>query len=254
MKETGELSPRLARRSRNPRHRPPPRRRKRSRFSFSRFLFKAVLLAGVVYGAAVWLGVLELPEIDLSELEVPEIEVTENEPTIRYPGDEPLSENQIARWVVHYTNKARKAALLGELVRDPAIDAIAESHSEDMVQFGLFHDIHGKGPTDRALDAGYTCRAYLFDGSYTYGLSENIFDHPRVTVMWDTGEPTQYIDDSKSMARSLVDGWMDSPGHRMNILDPYIRKIGVGIAIEEVQEGTWIHETVYATQNFSGCN
>ena len=29
------------------------------------------------------------------------------------------------------------------------------------------HIIDGDGPTDRALDAGYDCRAYFPDGSYT---------------------------------------------------------------------------------------
>ena len=34
------------------------------------------------------------------------------------------------------------------------------------------------------MTCGYAdCRAYLPDGSYTYGLSENIFKFPRVTAM-----------------------------------------------------------------------
>lgn len=31
-------------------------------------------------------------------------------------------------------------------------------------------------------------------------------------------------------AASLVQGWLDSPGHRQNIMNPVFRKMGIGIA------------------------
>ena len=48
----------------------------------------------------------------------------------------------------------------------------------------------------------------------------------------------------KKLAKNLVDGWMDSPGHRANILNAQLRHIGVGVAHSD--------NYIYATQNFGG--
>ena len=160
-----------------------------------------------------------------------------------------------------FTNAVRQRADLDPFVYDPDISAIARAHSEKMVRFGLTHVIQGKDPTDRALAAGYDCRAFRGDGSYSYGLSENVAEHPRVTEWSGVGfsggpttwRPVEFDSDSRAMALGLVEGWMESPGHRANILDREARKIGVGVAITEAPENGWTHETVFATQNFSAC-
>ena len=175
----------------------------------------------------------------------------------RFPGDVALNGSEIESWVIEFTNQERAGAGLRPLSRDSAISGIARSHSENMARLNLLeHDIGGRDPTDRALAAGYNCRAYSGDGSYSYGLSENIYEHPRVTL-W-TGRfgfysPSEYHRDSEAMAWSLVQGWMRSPGHRENILDADARRIGVGVAIQEMIEYGFVSETVFATQNFSAC-
>ena len=179
----------------------------------------------------------------------------------RYPGGKPLDKSAVEKWVLHYTSEARQTAGLEPLIHDPSISDIARAHSDKMIQFGLYHNIQGHGPTDRALAAGYNCRAYYADGSYTYGLSENIAEHPRVTEWLGIGlivgpktwRPEVFDSDSQAMARGLVAGWMLSPGHKANILDEDARRIGIGIAIRKSQEYRWTHETVFATQNFSSC-
>ena len=168
-----------------------------------------------------------------------------------YPGGEPLDKPTIEKLVIQYTNQARTAAELPPLIHDSAISDIARAHSEKMVQFGYSHDIQGKDPTDRARVAGYNCRTYHADGSYSYGLSENIYKKPRVRS-WLGFSPHKFHS-SESMARALVTGWMNSPGHKANILDEDARRIGIGVAIEEVVEVSTIEETVFATQNFSKC-
>ena len=65
--------------------------------------------------------------------------------------------------------------------------------------------------------------------------------------------PDEFEANSRAMAYGLVRGWMESPGHRANILDEDARRIGVGVAIVESPEYGWTHETVFATQNFSAC-
>ena len=175
----------------------------------------------------------------------------------KYPAGKGLNRSDIERLVIEFTNKERIGAGLRPLRHDVAISKIARSHSENMARLGLMsHDIGGRGPTDRALNAGYNCRAYSGDGSYTYGLSENVAEHPRVVewMGWGTSyRPVDFSQDAGAMARELVDGWMSSPGHRKNILDSDSRRIGVGVAIRESPEYGYTSETVYATQNFSEC-
>ena len=175
----------------------------------------------------------------------------------KYVGGSPLNRGEIERWVIEFTNEERISAGLRPLHHDDAISDIARSHSENMARLGLLsHDIGGSDPTDRAIAAGYNCRAYSGNGSYSYGLSENIFEHPRVIQWMGQGRsynPVDYNRDAEDMARSLVQGWMTSPGHRENILNMDSRRIGVGIAIQESPKYGYINEIVYATQNFSAC-
>ncbi len=137
--------------------------------------------------------------------------------------------------VIALTNEERGRFSLRQLKHDAEISRIARGHSEDMMREGVFeHDLYGKDPTDRALAAGYDCEAHMGGGRYSYGLSENIFYIER-----PTGSAEQ-------IAREIVQGWMDSPGHRENILDRDSRRIGVGVVKESGE--------LYATQNFSPCH
>ncbi len=130
-----------------------------------------------------------------------------------------------------------------------------------MATTGIFdHLIRGQDPTDRALAVGYDCRRYYADGSYTIGLSENIAEDPRVQRFTGSGgwvttnwEPTIYYTTEEVAARSIVRRWMNSPGHRANILDQDARRIGVGVAVGLSEEHGWMLETFYSTQNFSAC-
>ena len=164
--------------------------------------------------------------------------------------------------VIRHTNEARVASGLPPLVEDIAISEIAYIHSANMAASGvLSHTFRGQDPTDRALAAGYDCKAFRTATSYTYGLSENIYKSPRIRLWtsWTLAgvltrtEPTEFIRSSEEMADALVSGWLNSPGHRANILDPYATRIGVGIYIKREIEHGYISETVWATQNFSEC-
>ena len=125
--------------------------------------------------------------------------------------------------VVRITNAERTGAGRTTLRYSDRVSEIARSHSENMAQTGVYaHDINGLGPSDRARKAGYPC-----------GLGENIH------------KVLAGLHGSDGMADKLVEEWMDSPGHRQNILDPDAESIGVGVFL---QDG-W----VYATQNFAAC-
>ena len=77
------------------------------------------------------------------------------------------------------------------------------------------------------------------------GLAENIAQHCTYTSYSMSGAWTSYSwhDSEKELAKEIVDGWMESPGHRKNILTGAYDKIGVGVSISD-------SEKVYATQNF----
>ncbi|MYB50105.1 MAG: CAP domain-containing protein [Dehalococcoidia bacterium] len=172
-------------------------------------------------------------------------------PSILFPIPtlDPKDNPAIEQFVIQHTNDERTAAGLPPLVHDPLISEIARAHSENMSRLGLSHDLEGREPTDRALRAGYNCRAYRADGSYTYGLSENILQYP-VASHLDGFETI-----SEAVAHDLVNSWMASAGHRANILDEDVHKIGVGIALlEHASDGQgWTGSVIFATQNFSSC-
>ena len=126
------------------------------------------------------------------------------------------------------------------------IRLIARSHSEDMASRNYFsHDsLEGLDPSDRAARVGYDCRKDY--GSYfTYGLAENIhqgwlFDSFQTV----SGRITSYDWFTlEELAHLAVNGWMDSPGHRQNILDSSYDRAGMGVAIAD--DGK-----VFFTQNF----
>lgn len=52
------------------------------------------------------------------------------------------------------------------------------------------------------------------------------------------------VDGADLDPQSVVQAWMDSPGHRANILDPALTHLGVGVA-HDAAEGRW-----YTTQDF----
>lgn len=61
----------------------------------------------------------------------------------------------------------------------------------------------------------------------------------------DTGDGIETYSTNQELAEALVDGWMNSPPHRENILAENWEKIGVGVVVSA--EGK-----VFGTQNFCG--
>lgn len=107
----------------------------------------------------------------------------------------------VASEVVTLTNAERTAAGLRPLAGDPRLTTAAQAHSDDMVARAFYSHTspEGRQPWDRAAAAGCTHR----------GIGENIACGQR-------------------SAAEVVRGWMDSPGHRANILKPDFTHIGIG--------------------------
>jgi uncharacterized protein YkwD len=80
-----------------------------------------------------------------------------------------------------------------------------------------------------------------------------VFRTWRADTKWDgNGNVTQSVktegDTYEELTDSAVENWMNSPGHRKNILNPQLTRLGVGVALG--QQGNVPY--VYLTQDFAG--
>ena len=177
-----------------------------------------------------------------------------------YPGGRALDASLVEEWITTITNEIREVEGLRVLEHRTKVSDIARAHSENMASHQrITHRLDGKGPTDRALAAGYDCKADLGDGRYSQGLAENVSSIKRIQ---DWFRPTRgvgawqlvgYRADEEAVARGLMEKWMKSDGHRENILKERYRRVGVGVFIELGEKRGYVFETVWATQNFSSC-
>lgn len=144
-------------------------------------------------------------------------------------------------------NGERRENGLRPLEWDPQLARIALSHSRDMAERGYFgHESpEGEDFADRYERYGYTKKTALEGGILVGG--ENLFMYNVVNSYsydLETGEVNGYRFNSlEDLARAAVDGWMDSPGHRENVLTPFARE-GIGVFVTDGGE-------VYITENFS---
>lgn len=116
-------------------------------------------------------------------------------------GDTPEALDAFEQEVLELTNAIRAEAGLPALRFDPALSAAADKHSRDMAEKNYFSHTQPDGDTlgDRVRDEGYN-----------YGRAgENI------AAGYRTPE-------------DVVEGWMNSSGHRANILNANFEEIGVG--------------------------
>ena len=140
-----------------------------------------------------------------------------------------LELKQIASQIHMLINKERTKQGLSNLTWNPTIARASNNHSEDMANRGYFeHDSpEGHDFTWRYSQVGFTCE--ISQGNVIYGGGENI-SYSKGYYGVDT------------IATQTVNGWMNSQGHRENILRPYFQSEGIGVA----KSG----DEIYVTQNF----
>jgi uncharacterized protein YkwD len=108
-------------------------------------------------------------------------------------------------------NRERTGRGESPLSQDAQLEQSAQTHTEDMAFGGYFEHVgpHGDTPLSRMRTAGY-----IHGSNIGYEVGENI--------AWGT----LWL----ATPRSIVAGWMASPGHRENILDARFRDTGVGVS------------------------
>ncbi|MEU5179011.1 sigma-70 family RNA polymerase sigma factor [Streptomyces longwoodensis] len=114
----------------------------------------------------------------------------------------PAAPSDVAGQVLALVNQERKTAGCAPLTTNDRLRDAAQAHSDDMAARDFFDHVNpdGTDPGRRITAAGYRWS--------TYG--ENIAK----------GQQT---------ARSVMTSWMNSPGHRANILNCAFKNLGVGV-------------------------
>jgi uncharacterized protein YkwD len=115
-------------------------------------------------------------------------------------------------------NQIRANAGLPLLKDNAKLRKAATGHSDDMVTDGYFDHTSLNGDTfvDRILDAGYAKRN---DG---WTIGENL--------AWGTGE--------LSTPQAIMNAWMNSSGHKANILKKSYKEVGIAVRIGVPSDGT----------------
>jgi len=155
-----------------------------------------------------------------------------------------LRANGLEKRIHTLINRERGKHGLTPLAGDDVLGRIARGHSRDMASRSYFsHDSpEGHDFSFRYRQEGYTCALRI--GNTVHGGAENIFQNIRYnSITTVNGESYYDWNSEEQIAETTVQGWMDSPGHRKNILTPHWRSEGIGVFLSP-------DDKIYITQNF----
>lgn len=123
----------------------------------------------------------------------------------------------------------RTAYGLSHLEINSTLTSLAEEHSKEMANYNYFS--HDRMPGSRDFDWG------IADGAVR---GENIFMMPEQLII-----PGSLLT-PEELANEITRSWMESPGHRQNILTSQFTHTGIGIAkaglyyyVTQMFEGQW---------------
>lgn len=221
-----------------------------------RKLFLIALVVAVVAAIASGSLPIDLPQGLDGEFELPAGNVATNqtpgaaiETQASGPTHAPYSnanERKVEVLIHREVNVRRGEQGLSELDHDSELRGIARKHSEVMAaQRDIFHtQPDGDDLSDRYSQGGNSCRVPVDGNSYSTGGENVAKTWYKEDVMADGG--TVHHSTPQQLAAGVVDQWMNSPGHRENILKDYWRNEGIGVNITE-ERGKL---AVYVTQDF----
>jgi uncharacterized protein YkwD len=122
-----------------------------------------------------------------------------------------VAKRTVIRATLCTLNAERARHGLPRLKLNKKLSAAARRHARDMVLRDYFgHDSLGGGSfVDRIRRTGY------LRGAGTWSVGENL--------AWGSHD--------RAAPRAITEMWMDSPGHRANILSASFREVGIGLAL-----------------------
>jgi uncharacterized protein YkwD len=137
------------------------------------------------------------------------------------------TKREIVRATLCSLNQERANYKLRKLKLNKKLSQAARRHARDMARRNYFsHDTLGGGSfVDRIRKAGYL----------------------RGASSWMVGENLAWGSHGHSRPSSIMRMWMNSPGHRANILNASFREIGIGVAYDAPVEGGGKPAGTYAT-------
>jgi uncharacterized protein YkwD len=128
--------------------------------------------------------------------------------------------------ILDLTNQARRAQGLTPLVKDEELRTAARDFSSDMLVRRFFDHTTPEGLSfEDRLGKQYPHRVQA--------MGENIWSGSG----YDPGR-------TQNLAKEIVNDWLNSPGHRGNVLSPDYTHLGVGVSAR--------HDSIRATQEFVG--
>jgi uncharacterized protein YkwD len=133
--------------------------------------------------------------------------------------------NSDEKALIDFVNKTRGQKKLSRLKPNALLCKAARQHNDNMAkQEKMEHVLDGKGPGQRVLAVGYDYRK----------VAENLAKAE--------GEP----DDPAPAPADIHKHWMDSKGHRKNILEPKFTEVGVSMG--RSKKGTIYYTMVFGVQ------
>jgi uncharacterized protein YkwD len=133
----------------------------------------------------------------------------------------------IVRATLCVLNAERDRHGLRPLRLNKRLSRAARRHARDMARRKYFaHDsLNGSSFVDRIRRTGY------LHGARSWWVGENL--------AWGTQD--------RSAPRAITKMWMNSPGHRANILSPSFREVGIGLSLGAPVKGRGAPAATYAT-------
>lgn len=139
--------------------------------------------------------------------------------------------DRVEEELLRLSNEARQADGLSPLQPEPTLRDIARGHSDDMVARGFFDHVNPDGLDPATRIASRHRQLIGVTGENIWGSGSC-----NLRTNCDPSNP-------EKLAREIFTGWMNSPGHRGNILEAGYTHLGVGV--------TASGDRVMATQNFA---
>src|SRR3954449_10199559 len=126
---------------------------------------------------------------------------------------------QVGQATLCLLNDERAAAGLRPLAYSAALTQPSAAYSTRMVSENFFAH---ESPDGSTLESRLTAARYIApDGD------------------WFVGENLAWGQDNLATARNIAIAWMNSPGHRHNILEPEFTEVGIGIVPGTPGDPTW---------------
>jgi hypothetical protein len=128
--------------------------------------------------------------------------------------------------IIEMTNAYRGRQKLGSLSANADLTRAARAYAAYLAKNNLFsHTADGRQAGDRITSAGYGwCQ-----------IGENLALHADSRGF-----------ESRGLAQKSVEGWINSPGHRANMVAPNITEIGVGVASAPGKDPKFISVQLFA--------